>query len=87
MLPLSCLQREHKMPSTIDTQQQADEWAAERLISKIEGFCHRHGITHMIKPRILKPLNLPDLHLMGIEELEIVISHLQLLTLYPSEAK
>lgn len=72
------------MPSTIDTQQQAEIWAAQRLLSRIRRFSTQHGIFHLIGPRILGPLQLSALEQLGSDELEIVESHLQRLTLYRS---
>ena len=72
------------MPSTIDTHEQAEAWASERLLTKIHEFARRHRLCHLIAPRILTPLGLPHLEALSSSELETVHGHLQLLTLYPT---
>lgn len=49
------------MPSFIDTQQLAHDWASQNLTQYILDYADRHTLHHIIESRIMRPLGLGSL--------------------------
>jgi hypothetical protein len=57
------------MPSSVDTQQLAHDWAAQNLKNHILDYAERHTLHHMIESRIMRPLGLGTLS--ALQTLEV----------------
>lgn len=70
------------MPATIDVAEIAHERTRLRELTAIVAYCTRHGVAHLIAPRITTLLGLPPVDECSYHQLVVVRALMPVLTLY-----